>query len=51
VCARAPNATKDDEGFIQVNKQTGKKFVIGRLNDVDIENASKKNYLSYIVCS
>lgn len=39
VCSTAENSANSDEGFIQVNKASGKKFVLGRLNDVDFERA------------
>lgn len=41
ICSTAENAEEKDQGFIQMNKKQKKKFVLGRLNDVDLEGASK----------
>lgn len=40
VCSTADNADSSDVGFVQVNSK-GVKFVLGRLNDVDLEGACK----------
>lgn len=37
VCTKADNADKADEAFIQINKKSKNKYVLGRLNDVDLE--------------
>jgi hypothetical protein len=37
ICSKADNALNDDEGFIQKNRESGKIFVLGRLNDIDLE--------------
>ena len=40
VCSTADNSDSSDVGFVQVNSK-GVKFVLGRLNDVDLEGACK----------
>lgn len=37
VCTKAENADNVDEAFIQMNKKSKTKYVLGRLNDVDLE--------------
>lgn len=37
VCTKAENANNKSDGFIQINIEKKKQFVIGRLDDVDIE--------------
>ena len=37
ICSRADNSRNENEGFLQINRKTGKSFVLGRLDDVDLE--------------
>lgn len=37
VCSKSEQADKPDEGFIQQNRKTKDKFILGRLDDVDLE--------------
>jgi hypothetical protein len=43
VCARSEQADLADQGFVQQNRASGKKFVLGRLNDVDLEGILEGN--------
>lgn len=44
VCGKAPKATDVNEGLIQINRNTSKHFVLGRLDDVDLEGILEGNY-------
>jgi len=39
LCTKATNATVEDEAMIQIRKNSTDKFVIGRLDDVDLEGS------------
>ena len=41
VCVKANDNLKDDEGFVQINKNTTKAVIIGRTSDVDLEGTRK----------
>jgi hypothetical protein len=43
VCSKAPKATEVNEGLIQINRNTSKHFVLGRLDDVDLEGILEGN--------
>ncbi len=58
VCSKSEKADDVDQGFVQINKATKRKFVLGRLDDVDLEGIlegkCKQFYLNYlieIICS
>ncbi len=37
ICTAAENSKETDEGLVQINRNTTNRFVIGRLDDVDLE--------------
>lgn len=47
VCATSDNAANKSDGFIQVNKDNNSTFVLGRLNDVDMEGVENIIRVSY----
>lgn len=47
VCQTAENAKEKSAGLIQINTDTNQTYVIGRLNDVDLEGVGKFFLLSH----
>ncbi|CAF0730628.1 unnamed protein product [Brachionus calyciflorus] len=47
ICSKAQNANQTNEALVQMNKKTNKTFVLGRLDDVDLESATNLIRISY----
>jgi hypothetical protein len=49
VCTAANNSDQSYDGLVQINRLTKDKFIIGRLNDVDIEGGGKLTFNLLII--
>ncbi len=51
ICKKAQDSVNDDVGLIQINKEKGDKYIIGKLSNVEIEGNLKGNdkwiYITY----
>lgn len=44
ICTAAENSNANDEGLVQINRLNKNRFVIGRLDDVDLEGTGKNRF-------
>lgn len=47
ICAKSEKGGQTNEGFVQMNKKSNQTFVLGRLDDVDLEGASSFIRINY----
>jgi len=44
ICTAAEHSNETDEGLVQINRSNNNRFVIGRLDDVDLEGTGKNPF-------
>jgi hypothetical protein len=47
ICIAAEHSNASDEGLVQINRHNNNRFVIGRLDDVDLEGTGKNPVRSF----